>query len=572
MLFQITGIQVRVIPKAGQSADYFGGVPDIAFDVDGGTLPEDAFTGKLSLDGGAVSAGTHRIVLGTLALKPEYAENYTLVLEEGVLFTINQKQVTVTPTTGQSMTYTGGAPASIALTHDAPITLHFTGALALENQAVTAGDHRIVVGTLALTEADAANYRLVLAAEPVTYRIDKRTVTVTPKAGQFMEHTGSGPESILFDNDAGLEASAFTGALALENGASDVGTHTIVLGSLNVADTDNNTLVLAAEPVTFEIRRPFVTVTPTPGQGKTYDGQTVSGGIAYTSDKDLEFTGSLALEDGARDAGSHTIVQGTLAVGGADAGKYDIVVAPETYAIQPMALTVTPDAGQSKTYDGETAGSGITYTIAAGTLAQGDTLTGALALENGAKDAGSHRIVQGTLTASANYTLTFTQGVDYTIAKAPLTITPRAGQSKTADGRTADDILYDITAGELYGEDELTGSLALEGGAADVGVHAVVLGTLDNPNYSITLQDGVYEIRAQETTAQPGTATSTRSAEGSSTRPAEDSRTQPADQPETTAAAEPDGADTGMAFPATAGALAVLAALALAVSRRKAKG
>ena len=138
-------------------------------------------------------------------------------------------------------------------------------------------------------------------------------------------------------------------------------------------------------------------------------------------------TGALALENDAYTPGVYNIVQGTLEV--VDTTNYEIsFVSGVKYTIAHQVVTVTPKAGQSKTYDGMTA-----ENIQFDSDILGVTFTGALALENDAKDAGSHNIVRGTLEAEGFYVINMVGNVKYTINPAPLTVTPVSGQSKEYD-------------------------------------------------------------------------------------------------------------------------------------------
>lgn len=82
------------------------------------------------------------------------------------------------------------------------------------------------------------------------------------------------------------------------------------------------------------------------------------------------------------------------------------------FTINPAALTITPDDGQSKQYgDPDPV---LTYTSAG--LVEGDALTGALARAEG-ENAGSYDITQGTIDNShnPNYAITFTTGKTFVI-------------------------------------------------------------------------------------------------------------------------------------------------------------
>jgi hypothetical protein len=81
-------------------------------------------------------------------------------------------------------------------------------------------------------------------------------VTITPMSGQAKKYDDPDP-FLDFSNDAGLEMSAFDGALARDPGE-NVGTYTIRLGDLDAGP--NYTLTLAEPAVTFEITPRAITV------------------------------------------------------------------------------------------------------------------------------------------------------------------------------------------------------------------------------------------------------------------------------------------------------------------------
>ena len=83
-------------------------------------------------------------------------------------------------------------------------------------------------------------------------------------------------------------------------------------------------------------------------------------------------------------------------------------------------------AGQTKTYGA--ADPALTYQITVGTLVAGDAFAGSLTRAPG-EDVGAYAIGQGTLSAGANYNITFV-GADFAITAKPITVTADAGQSK----------------------------------------------------------------------------------------------------------------------------------------------
>lgn len=484
-VYVITGIQILITPTPGQSMVYTGSAPDsIHYTVSPDTV---ALTGSLGLENNAVDAGTHRITLGTLAVDGPDADNYTFILAEET-FEITKATVTVTPDAGQSMTYNGTTPTDITYKSE-PEGLSFTGSLALEGNPVDAGTYVIVQGTLALSGSDAHNYELSFTSG-VTYQITRAVVTVTPNPDQSKVYDGTTAQNITYSTSP--EGVAMTGALALENDAYTPGVYNIVQGTLEVVDTTNYEINFISG-VKYTIAHQVVTVTPKAGQSKTYDGMTAEN-IQFDSDiPGVTFTGALALENDAKDAGSHNIVRGTLEA----EGFYVInMVGNVKYTINPAPLTVTPVSGQSKEYDKTPVTSGIEYTVDG--LKGSDTLSGALALENDAVTAGEHKIVAGTL-SNPNYIITVTP-VSFTITPKAITVTPVPGQTKVYD-KTAPEIAYEAEG--LLDGDTLSGALALENDAVDAGTYQIVIGTLSNPNYSISVAEESFTITPRSLTVTP---------------------------------------------------------------------
>jgi hypothetical protein len=121
----------------------------------------------------------------------------------------------------------------------------------------------------------------------------------------------------------------------------------------------------------------------------------------------------------------------------ADAAAFASVSAAVTINVTPAPLTVTADA-QTKT-----AGSDdpqFSFQITSGAMVQGDTLTGQLSRLAG-EGPGSYSILQGTLTAGADYALTFVSA-DLTITAAPagLCIGGRTLRDLRGNGKSADDV------------------------------------------------------------------------------------------------------------------------------------
>ena len=448
------------------------------------------------MENNAVDTGNHNIIQGTLthANNPNYTIGFAAT---PVTYEIKPAAIVVTPVSGmgkdfdnQAVTLSGTDKYSFTVDGETKALVNgysLNVVLGLKNDAVTIGNHEIVAKSLAVNGPRPENYTISLATTPVTYTISEVSIKVIPNANQTAVYGSNAVISYTTEPATLPDGVELSGALGIS--AKTVGKHAVGIGTLELTGTNaiNYRLVLA-DGAEFEITEKPITVTPDSDQKKTYDGKTAEN-ITYTAPDLIQgdsLTGSLKLENDAVAAGTYKIVIGTLTN-----PNYKITLTPDVaFTIEKKAVTVTPNAGQEKEYD-KTAPENIQYTVE---LIGNDELTGSLALENDAVNAGVHKIVAGTL-ENTNYAITVAE-VDYTIIPRALTVTPDAGQSKDYDGQTASEITY--TADGLLEGDELTGALALENDAVEVGTHAIVIGTLANPNYDITLEAAEYQIIGKE--------------------------------------------------------------------------
>src|SRR5207244_8889129 len=127
--------------------------------------------------------------------------------------------------------------------------------------------------------------------------------------------------------------------------------------------------------------------------------------------------------------------------------------------VNKLTATVTPDAGQHKTYG--SSDPALTYGSAPALIGS-DSFTGALSRDAGS-NVGLYNINQGTLALSTNYTLAFTAGVKFEIKTLTVTVTPDAGQHKTYGA--ADPTLTYGFAPALITGDSFSGTLVRDDGA-----------------------------------------------------------------------------------------------------------
>jgi hypothetical protein len=217
---------------------------------------------------------------------------------------------------------------------------------------------------------------------------------------------------------AGLaNGDALSGALATSaTTASSVGAYGITQGTLAASSnyalnytSANLTVTPRAITVTADAKsRVYGDVNPVltylVGGSGLVNGDTLSGALATPATT-------------AGNVGVYGITQGTL-------GSPNYTISSFTGAnlsVTPRAITVTADP-KSRAYGD--ANPALTYQVGGSGLANGDTLSGALATSaTAASDVGVYGITQGSLAASSNYAFSF--------VGANLTITPAAPQVPT---------------------------------------------------------------------------------------------------------------------------------------------
>lgn len=178
---------------------------------------------------------------------------------------------------------------------------------------------------------------------------------------------------------------------------------------------------------------------------------------------------------------------------------YEVTSPQVTVTVEQKVLTPVIQGTKTKTYDGNTtAPSGLSISLD-GIVNNEDVTASATSYSYNSKDV----LTADTITASGitlsgtnsgNYKLVSdTATVPGSITPRSITVTPDSEQSKTY-GAEDPVLTYKITSGSLIDDDTLQGALSRETGE-NVGTYEITIGTLTNPNYSITLTlDVTFEI------------------------------------------------------------------------------
>ena len=234
----------------------------------------------------------------------------------------------------------------------------------------------------------------------VTLVVNSLPITVTA-AAKSKEFNASDPALTYSYTPSLIGSDAFSGTLTRTSGE-NVGTYAINQGSL--ALSANYTITYVSANLTISTRA--ITVTAA-AKTKIYGASdpeltySVTSGTVKTGDT---FSGALARASGTS-VGSYAINQGTLTLG----SNYAITFVSANLSITAKPVTVTAD---NLTKNTAAADPTFTYTITSGgPLIEGDSFSGSLTrVTPETSTAGTYTILQGTLTLSANYTLTFVTG------------------------------------------------------------------------------------------------------------------------------------------------------------------
>lgn len=358
-----------------------------------------------------------------------------------------------------------------------------TGAL----QFLTGANGTSPVGQYALNVAQgtlvsAQGYQFTFA--PGILNVTPRPITIT--ASNFSRVYGNANPALTFTvGGQGLvNGDQLTGALATTAGlTTGIGNYAITQGSL--AASNNYAVTFVAGQLTITPRP--ITITAESFSriyGNANPALTFTlGGLGLVNGDQL--TGALATSAGVTTGvGTAAITQGTLTAG----ANYAVTFNPGVLTITPRPLSITA-ASLSRVYGN--ANPTLTFTLGGQGLVNGDQLTGALAAAGVTAGVGTSPITIGTLTAGANYAVTFTPGV-LTITPRPLTV---AANKLSKTFGLADPLLtFLITSGDLVNGDQLSGSLVRDPGET-IASFVIRQGTLSaGDNYALTFVPGTFTI------------------------------------------------------------------------------
>jgi filamentous hemagglutinin family protein len=405
----VTAAPLTVAADA-QSRIYGATNPSLSF-VSSGLLNGDSLSGGLTTSATTISnVGAYAIAQGTLAASANYAMSYV-----GANLTVAAAPLTVTAD-AQSRLYGAANPALSYVSSGLVNGDTLSGGLATTaNAASNVGSYAIIQGTLAASP----NYALTYGGANLAVTAAPLTVTASAQSRLY----GAANPALTYVSSGLLNSDSLSGLLTTSaTTTSNVGSYGITQGSLANSNYTISymaaNLAVTAAPLTVTAdtqSRLYGTANPALSfvSSGLLNGDSLSGGLTTSATT-------------TSNVGAYAIAQGTLAA----SANYTFSYIGANLTVTAAPLTVIADA-QSKIYG--TSNPALSY--ASSGLVNGDALSGGLtttATTN--SNVGSYAIAQGTLTASANYALSYI-GADLSVTAAPAPATPPTTESNviTAD-------------------------------------------------------------------------------------------------------------------------------------------
>ncbi|MBX7489857.1 filamentous hemagglutinin N-terminal domain-containing protein [Qipengyuania sp. GH25] len=370
------------------------------------------------------------VAVGGTTLTGTDAGNYALTVPTSTLADIFVKTIMAT-VAADDKTYDGttAGTGSVSLlgvvTGDSVATNGTTFAFADKNAGI---DKTVIIGGTTLTGADAGNYTVSVPTSAMADILAK-AITATATANDKIYDGTTMTTGALTLNGVVAGDSVNTTGTAFAFANKNAGTDKIVTASgamLTGAEAGNYTLTGTATALA-DILAKAITGSVNVSD-KVYDGTTaatgtvtltgvVAGDAVSTTGTTFAFVDQTAGTD-------KTVRVGGTALAGADSGNYTLTLPATALAdILKRAIEIVALDGSKLLGQVDPA---LAFTVGGAGLIAGDSLTGALQRAPG-ENVGTYAIGQGSLTAGANYTITFTGGT-FTVRPASVPNTLRTTQ------------------------------------------------------------------------------------------------------------------------------------------------
>ncbi len=437
-----------------------------------------------------VNAGAYEVT-GSFAGNATYAANSATVA-----ITILPKAITITPTAGQTKVYGEADPVFLYTSTPLEGMDSFTGSLGREpGETVLGSSYDYTLNNLSA----GTNYTLSMVADPATFSITKRPLTLTAD-DKTKTYGNNDPvftvtwNGFAFDDDP----ADLTGTYVIwREVGEDVGVYEIRI--INLLSSDNYTITEVYGDITIGSR--IITVINAVADNKTYDGTvaaTISGGdLQNIANSDVISIGNRTGAFDQANVGTDIHVTASLTLVGAKASNYTLVQ-PDDLKADILAKQINVTAGaKSKTYGSNDPALTYTYTPE---LIGTDAFSGSLSRVAG-ENVGDYDILKNNLSLSPNYSIFYT-GAKLTINQ--LNVAVAADAKSKVYGQTDPEFTFvsNPAVGSLLDNSiaiAFTGNLSRETGET-VGSYGILQGTLANGNYAITFTSADLTITQKELT------------------------------------------------------------------------
>ena len=401
---------ITVTADTNQSKVFNTADPTFTYTITTGNLVSgDVLNGSLARTAGE-DVGFYPINKGTLD-----NTNYdiTFVSDD---FEITKADQVITFNSLADATY-GDADFNLTASSDAGLAISYTSSNTSVATIVGNTVTIIGVGTTTITASQAGNDNYNAAVDvSQTLTVKPRAITVTADSGQSKVFGDTEPVFTYTITSGSLVVGDVLNGVLARTAGEDVGLYAINQGTL---DNTNYDITFVGDD--FEITKADQVITFNSLANVTYGDADFN--LNASSDAGLAISYTSSNTSVATVSGNTVTIVGvgttTITASQAGNGNYNTAVdVSQTLTVNPRAITVTADSGQSKIF-GATEPV-LTYTITSGSLVSGDVLNGSLARTAG-EDVGLYPINQGTLD-NTNYNITFV-GDDFEIMKADQIIT-----------------------------------------------------------------------------------------------------------------------------------------------------
>jgi len=389
--------------------------------------------------------------------------NYSVVYNPNNVGVITAKNLTVSGAASIPKTYDGNEDAQVNFSgadlngivpgEEALVELVSSGYSAEFDNKNVGTEKEVTVSGLTLDGAGASNYSLI---QPILNdgAITAKTLTVTATGVNKVYDANTTATVTLSDDRVDGDNVVLTHMAAFnEPGGKNVGTSKPVsvtgIDITGGADADNYILGNTTAETTADIT-PAPLIATITASNKVYDGNTSATITGRTLDGVIGSDNVVANEDGTatffdKNVGTGKTVSAVgITIDGVDAGNYSYDGTAEgTADINPLEITITPDAGQSKVY-GQLDPT-FTYTNTPD-LIGGDAFFGALSRAEG-ENVDTYAFAPGTLSAGGNYALTLVSGT-FEITQRPITVSA-VTDNRVYNGTTNSAATPAITVGSL---------------------------------------------------------------------------------------------------------------------------